>query len=181
MHATPGIRRRAGLTLLEVTIALALFATAVLGLSYLFLANARLNTAAEERYRAINALRSQVAQTRLRESEGLGAYRGLDAVIREYLTASDFPVEALTPDAYTEVGRVTVLTDLDGDDDFEPLVDPENDGTFVEAGSNLPLVEAGNAYDVDVIRLEYALSWRSKAGGVSGRTHTLTLARKWTP
>lgn len=179
MQFRRAIRPRAGLTLLEVTIAMLLFAVTVLGLTYLYLSNARLNTAAEERYRALNAIRAQVAQTRLRESEGLGAYDGLDAVIRDYLTAPDFAVENLTPNLTTEVGSVTVLTDLNGDDVFEPLVDPDSYGTFVEETSGATLVETANVYDVDVIRLDFDLSWVSKAGGTSGRAHSLTLARKW--
>jgi hypothetical protein len=171
--------RSAGLTLLEVALAVALFTTVSLTLSWLYLGSARMNSASEEEHRATNAVRDQIAQTRLLESEGSGSYRGIDAVIHERLATPDFDVTRLTADGQPAVGQVTLLTDLDGDEEFEALVDPDGDGVFEEETSGLTLEETDSVYDVNAIEVSFSLRWRSAAGGTSQQTHQLLLARKW--
>lgn len=163
------------MALVEVIVALALFAVAALAFGSSFASDVALNAASAEEAEVGGALRSEIGRLRALEQEGYQGLSGIDAVLRRCLvepaiTLSHKSLRGLT-------GRVVVRADLGAG---ASALSGDAEGLNVEdaSGRALAFDPVRGTYDLDVIQVELRLEVRSREGTTAERVERLLLVRK---
>jgi type II secretory pathway pseudopilin PulG len=134
MRRGTAMKKRQGLSLVEVIVSLAILTTLILALLSMMSTAARLDSATRERTVALNALREMAEAMRAYDFGDLYAAYGPTGTF-----GNTFPIAELADETGADVGTITFLID-------------ETDSSYDAQQFNMPrdLDGDGNATDVDV-------------------------------
>lgn len=186
---------QAGLTLIEVMIALSILAIVAMGLASSFLSARAWAELSEDRMTASNAIRAEIERLMAlsrRDADGDGDDDGIDALIADVLADGTFP--------NLPAGQVNPLAIMDGngtvmvylDESQVPVELGGSPATFTDANGNVfgPLdlngdgdtaddLSAGTAWEgvVDFAAVEVRVDWPASADRILSMRRFVKLAR----